>query len=182
MPGVKASGILTIKKLLQARGGELEKSMAAALGPETRRHYLAAVATAWIPFDAEAEIFTAASGALFPGHSQALRDLGHAVAKEQFRGLYKIFLTVATVEFVVKRTAQIWNTIYNAGSARVEGLSERGGTLVALDLPEQLPVQREYICGYLIALLEMTNVRNVKVRKDESDPLAWKWIFTWEKK
>ncbi len=182
MPEVKASGILTIKKILEARGPEAEAVFTAALSAESLKVYRLAVAPSWIPFAAEAEIFEKASETLFPENPQRLRRLGYEVAKIQFKGLYKVFLLMTTVDYVVKRTAQIWGTIYNSGSARVEDVNDYGGTLIAQDLPDQLPTQREYICGYLIGLLEMTNVRNVRVRKDESNPRAWKWIFTWEKK
>ena len=182
MAEVKASGVQTVKKLIAAAPGGSAERFRASLRPETARILEASGATTWIPFDVELEVFERAADVLFPGDPQGLRRLGYTVGRKQFQGLYRIFLTVATVEFVIKRSTQIWNTIYNAGSARVTDVSAHGGTFIAEGLPDQLPGQREYICGYLQAVLEMTDVGNVRVRREDSDPQAWKWIFTWKKK
>ncbi len=180
MARVKASGIMTVRQLLAQRGAELLRAFTARLSPETLKAFQTAVATSWISFPAEAEIFDAAAALLFPGDGQGLRKLGAAVAQIQFTGVYKAFLMVASVSFIVKRVATIWNTIYDSGQARVENLTNRGGVLVATGLPDQLPTQREYICGFLTRLLEFAGAKNIRVTKLENDPQAWKWLFAWE--
>jgi hypothetical protein len=180
MAKVKASGVMTIKQLLSARGPETEQRFWSRLTRDTLGALQNAGAMSWIPFPVEAEVFEVASDLLFPGDLQRLRKLGHAVAKVQFQGIYRIFLVVATVQYLVKRMSQMWDTIYDQGTARIEDFTPHGGVLVASGLPEQLPVQREYICGFLTALIEFTPARNVRVTKDERDPQAWKWVLRWD--
>jgi len=66
------------------------------------------------------------------------------------------------------------------GTCRVDGLTSNGGTFVISGLPEQTAVQREYICGVISCVLELTGVKNVKVVKVENDPNEWKWKISWE--
>jgi len=178
---VKASGVVTVKQILGAANPGLDAAVAEKLTTETREVFRKTFSTAWIAFSAEAEIFEAAAQALYPGDSNRLRRLGAEVAERQFKGLYKVFLTVTTVEFVIKRVAQIWGMIYDSGVARVEDISPNGATLVVLNMPEQLATQREYICGFLTALLKLTNLKNVRVTKNERDQNAWKWIVDWQR-
>lgn len=180
MARVKASGIKTIAQIVAERGPAAEREFTAKLTPETLKTLQNSGSTSWIPFPAEAEVFEVASALLFPGEPQALRSLGYEVARRQFAGIYKVFLVVASVQFVVKRVSSLWDTIYDSGQARVDGFTAHGGTLVASGIPDQLPVQREYICGFLTGLLELTHSNNIRITKDEGDPQAWKWKIAWD--
>jgi hypothetical protein len=180
MAKVKASGVMTIRQLLAAQGQDGEQRLWSRLSPGAMNEAQNAGATSWISLPTEAEVFEVASELLFPGDLQRLRKLGHAVAKVQFQGIYRIFLLVATVEYLVKRVSRMWDTIYDQGTARVENFTPHGGVLVVEGLPDQLPVQREYICGFLTALIEFTPAKNVRVTKDERDPQVWKWLLRWD--
>lgn len=179
MAKVKASGVMTIKKFLAARGADLEQRFQARLSPETRTLLQNSGAMSWIPFPAEAEVFEVASDLIFPDDPLRLRKLGREVSRDQFQGIYRIFMLVATVQYLVKRVSQLWDTIYNEGAARVENFTGHSGVLVVTGLPDQLPVQREYICGFLAGLIELTQAKSVRVTKDERDPQAWKWLMQW---
>jgi hypothetical protein len=66
------------------------------------------------------------------------------------------------------------------GSARVDELTSKSGTLVISDLPEMSAVQREYICGVVTCVLELTGVKNIKVDKMDTNPNEWKWKTSWD--
>lgn len=102
------------------------------------------------------------------------------MAGKQFTGVYKFFLRIPSVSFIIKNVSSTFNTMNNKGSARVDELSSNGATFVISDLPELKPVQREYICGVISCILELTEVKNVKAIKLENNSQDWKWKINWE--
>ncbi len=180
MANVKASDALIIKQMLTERGADLLPACLNRLSLETQKMFLTSVATSWMPVTAEAEILQAAAEVLFPGDTHPLRRLGIEVGKIQFTGVYRVFLAITSVSFIVKRVPLIWRTMYDQGEARVENMTAKSGTFVATGLPEQQPAQREYICGVFAAVMELTGARNIQVLKEENDPQAWKWHLTWQ--
>lgn len=180
MAKVKASDVVIVRKLLVGRGAELEAQVRARLSPAAFSVYQKALTTEWIELGHEAEIFSVAAQLLFFGERSPLQRLGEEVARIQFSGIYRIFLLVPTLEYVVKQVSKAWKTLYDQGDVRVEGLSGKRGTLVAQGLPELSRIQREYIGGYLSGVLSLTGAKNVRVTRQENDPQAWKWTLEWD--
>lgn len=178
MAKVKASDMLIVKKLLQE--ARVEPKLLAACPADVLRTYQTAGATSWIELAHEAHCLEIAARVLYGGDPEGLRRLGREVARHQFRGIYKVFLAIPSVEFIVKRVSSVWRTQYDEGEARVEDLSHRSAVLVAAGLPDMTPVQREYVCGYLQGILELTGAQQVRVSKQELDPQAWRWSLSWE--
>jgi len=79
----------------------------------------------------------------FPNDQRSLFKLGYKVAGKQFTGVYKFFLRIPSVSFIIKNVSSTFNTMNDKGSARVDKLSSNGATFVISDLPELKPVQRE---------------------------------------
>ena len=71
------------------------------------------------------------------------------MSEKQFTGIYKFFLRIPSVGFIIKNATATWNTMNDKGTVRVESITSNGGLLVLSDLPELSAVQREYICGVL---------------------------------
>jgi len=183
MPEVKASDILTIKKIMRDANSGLEAVLIGKLSPETLHTYRGVQATAWISYAAEAEIIKNAAALIFPQEAKPIKRLGSAVANIQFQGIYRVFLAIATVDFLLQRIAGIWRTMHKNGKPRAEGINDGGGIFLVEEPPAgMLGVQREYIAGYLESLLEKTNVKNVRVVCNAGDPKILVWNVIWEKK
>lgn len=178
MAKVKASDLLIVKKLVQEAG--VEAKLLAAVPPDVLRTYQTSGATSWIEVAHEAKCLETAAEALYAGDPLGLRRLGREVARHQFRGIYKVFLAIPSVDFIVKRVSNVWRTQYDQGDARVENLGPKSGELVAFGLPDMTLVQREYVCGYLQGILELTGAKNIRVSKQDSVPQAWRWLMTWD--
>lgn len=180
MPHAKASDVLVVKKLVSTLGPDAEAGMLSSLSPGAARIYHSVLATSWMPLQEAFEIYAAAAGVLYPDDPCRMRRLGYEVNEIQLAGMYKIFLKVASVEFVVKRVSKIWRTYYDTGEAAVENFTPRSGVLVVRDLPELAESQREYICGFMTSILEYTGAKNISIRRQDDDPRAWRWLINWE--
>lgn len=177
MANTKASDIFTLKKKIREQG--VEQNLLSRLTPEAAKIYLNSAANSWVPIAGEAEILNAAASLLYPREASPLRHLGHEIARINFSGIYKVFLLVATVPFLIKRVPQIWGTLFDQGEAKVENLAGNSGTLVVRGMSELQAAQREYISGFIIGLLELAGARQVQVAKIESNPQAWAWKIKW---
>ncbi len=180
MAKVKASDVVTVRKLLLDRGAEVEAQARAVLSPDALAVFARVHPTDWITLGQEAEILGAAAPLLYPGDGAPLPRLGQEVARIQFSGIYKIFLLIPTLEFIVKQVSKAWKTLYDQGEVRVEDLTPHGGSLVALGLPDLTRVQRDYIGGYLSGVLSLTGAKHIRVSCRDADPRAWKWTLEWE--
>lgn len=179
MARAKASDVVVIRKLIQARPGEVWTSMLGRLST-TRARFMSITASEWITLDEEAEILAAAAATLHPDDPRALQTLAREVAKINFSGIYKAFLQIATPAFIIKRISGIWRTFYEQGEAWVEEFGPRHYALVATGLPELPAVHREYNCGFIAGVLELTNTRGVTVAFDGSRPEELRWVIRWE--
>ncbi len=172
--------MFAIKKIIQEKSNLDWQAFMQARSPQVREMFDDGSMNSWIEFAVETEVFEAAARLLYPEDKQALRRLGAEVAQRHFTGIYKIFLRIPSVGFVVKRASQIYKTLYDAGDAGVEDLKETSCILTATGLESLSHVQHEYICGFLTRVVELTGVKNVQVTHDASNPHVWRWMITWE--
>jgi uncharacterized protein (TIGR02265 family) len=179
MANVKATDTVIIREMFKGKETDLN-TMASSLKPEIFKTFQTTLSVNWIPLEFESEIIQAAARLLFPKDPRPIFKLGHTVAGKQFTGVYKFFLRIPSVSFIVKNASASFNTMNDKGSARVDDLSSKGGTLVISDLPEMSIVQREYICGVVTCVLELAGAKNIKVEKIENHPVEWKWKITWD--
>jgi hypothetical protein len=91
-----------------------------------------------------------------------LEKLLAQVAERQFRGIYRLFLTLASPKTVLKKAGQIWSQFYNQGKLVAESTGPKTALLRLSDFKD-LPLDHERIyLPYLIKILELTGAKNVK--------------------
>lgn len=180
MANYKGTTIKTIRKLVKDQGHEREEALRLKLGPEARQAYDQALPTDWLPIEVGAELMQKAAEVLFPGEADGLRRIGLRNARETLTGVYRVFLKIPSIEFVLKRLANIWRTFFDQGQAAVVDYTGKHATLVVTEFPDYPTVLRESICGFIIGLLELTGARNVRVVKRDLDPRAWRWDIDWQ--
>jgi hypothetical protein len=180
MANVKATDIIIIREMFKERGDQNMNALASILTPETLKTMKSVLAPTWVPIEVEAEILQEASKLLFPNDPRPLFQLGYKVAGKNFTGIYKFFLRIPSVAFIIKNVSSTYNTMLDKGVARVDGLTSNGATFVISSLPELPPVHREYICGMITCILELGGAKNLKVGKVENNPNEWKWLISWK--
>jgi len=179
MANVKATDIVIIRDMLKETGNDRINSMTSVLRPETFKIFQTALSLSWVPIEVESEILQEASKLFFPNDPRPLFKLGYTVAGKQFTGVYKFFLRIPSVGFIIKNVSATFNTMNDKGACRVDDLTSNGGTFVISGLPEQTAVQREYICGVVSCVLELAGAKNIKITKIENNPDEWKWKINW---
>lgn len=175
MSKTKGTDVAALRKLIQLKGQGFEPTFLAALTPELAKLYREILPFTWTPVEQQTELYAAAAAALFPGHPEPMRELGRAMAQQTFSGIYKIFLRIPSMSFILSRVAQMWQTYYDAGEASVEEYTGRSGVLVVRNFPELPRRMREVVCGHLQVLVEATGAKQVRVVLNDRDPAAWRW-------
>jgi len=180
MANCKGTDIVALRKLLTERGGEAEQAFVSQLDPELVKVFRTIVSTSWAPVEQHARIYQAAAKVLYPGEREPVVRVGEALARKSYSGVYKIFLRIPTVKFVMSRAASIWSAYYDAGRASISSSAPRKIVLLVEDFPDLPQPLRETAQGHMRVLMEMTGCRNPQVRCDTADPRAWKWVLTWD--
>lgn len=181
----KGTRYATFRKLVKAKGEAFEKQFISMLNPVEQQRYTEAMAISWVDHDAYEtdkgdDCIAVAAKLFFPGQMNAIAKVGEMVAKENMSGLYKIFLLVPTVEYVVKRITQLWQAYNSAGEVTVDWVNPKYGKVIIRKYPGMSKLQRQYLTGYIKGVVELTRAKNVTVKLWEADPNAWTYHVKWE--
>lgn len=150
------------------------------LSVELQKTYKAIIATTWTPIDIQMEIYQNAAAVLFPNSQNAMEDLGSALARKTFSGIYKVFLRIPTLEFIMNRVAMVWKSYYTKGEAVIENCQNEQVDFVVRNFAE-LPLPMCYVAsGHCRSIVEMTGRKNVKVVLKKNNPESWRWVITWK--
>jgi len=187
MSSIKGTGIKILRKLFADREKALEQQFISRLNNEAKQKWeIQTLAVSWIP---EEIIFNQAgpgcmayeaAKVLFPGEfNHAIRELGKAMAKDGVPMFYQIFIRVPSPQFVLKRAAMLWRSLYDTGEAFIENSDKNQADFVLKNYPNYPSYMREYMVGYLQGMGEMLGIKDMKVAKVEDDPQSWRWKMKW---
>lgn len=175
----KGTDLKALRKLVGSRGREFENALVKKLADEEKNLYLNSLPVFWNPIELQTRVYEAAADLLYPDSSQPMRKLGFEMASETFSGVYKIFLSIPTLSFIIEQSAHIWRQYYEKGAARAESVKDGNKIQTVVfkvaDFPELPKGLREVICGYLEMLAQATGTKICGVELDEADPNSWKW-------
>jgi hypothetical protein len=181
MATTKAAGVMFLRKLLAAQGEKAERAFFAALKPAEVKLFQTALPVTRLELAPVAHFYQAATDVLYPGASDGLWQIGHAMAKDNLSGIYKFLIMFATVPYLVKQVASIWNTYYDTGKTHAELAKDQKASTVCVDDFPALPAElRTLTTGFIHGTVEFTNVKGIQVTLDESNPNSWKWLVKWE--
>ncbi len=182
MARIKATRYMLMRNLIQERGPEFARRFRARLDPKERERLDTSLPVSWVDFKdipAQGDMVTVAADMFFPGRADGIQQVAAMLAKAGLSGIYKIFLMIPSVEFVIHRVAKLWHTYNDTGDASVEDFRGTSGTIVVRQFPDMPPKHRQYLEGYIAGVLELTRAKNIKIDRDETDPQAWKWNVRW---
>ncbi len=179
MAMVKGTDFGSLRKLLRRRGSGAESAFVAALPGEQADMYRRVRDFDFIPVKDHARFIVAAAEILFPGQQNNQELLGRALAEVTFSGVYRIFLRIPSVSYIIGRAAAVWGTYYDTGEAAVENIKPAAADLVVRGFPELPAPLRRTTTGHVEVLLERTGAKDARIRREDKDPNAWRWITTW---
>lgn len=180
METYKGSTLVFVREYVQQVKPEIEARLLAALTPEEKQRYQSAMPVSWEDPLVSGSIVLKAGTLLFPYDPNPCYRMGFTQAKEQFRGLYKAVLSIATVPFVVKQSALVWKTYHKKGVARTDwAFGDKKGVFAVDGYPELPELVRKTITGFIAGTVSLTRVQDVQVDEDFTNPERWKWIVSW---
>ncbi|MCD4813597.1 hypothetical protein K8S19_07895 [bacterium] len=180
MAKTKGTDVVALRKLFAGVGEEKLDAFREKLAPELFSVFENIIHTSWTPIQEQTDIYEAAARVLFPGDPERMHTLGKAMAARSYSTVYKLFLRIPTIQFVLSRVAIMWRSYHDKGEATVEGFENNQGIFIVRKYPDLPRKMRVVIGGHLEILLELTGAKNIKILVRDNDPDAWHWDCLWE--
>lgn len=99
---------------------------------------------------------------------KAALEAGHYSAEVGLKGVYKIFVRIASPNYIMERAGRIFTSYYNPSELSVTNNHSNGLTLNITKFPEPEEVIEYRIAGWCERALEFTNCKNVKANITKS--------------
>lgn len=165
VPSSKAAGFITVVNVLREECDPADFARYAAALPAATAALVevAPMAIAWLPIDHFYALVDTAQAVLFGGKDERVVAVGHRSIGRDVGTLYRAFVRLASPEYVMSRTAQLWGA-YNRdhGTVTVVMRSPTAADVTYAGIPPRAPAAFwAFQRGALRAVLEATGVRNV---------------------
>ncbi|MEW6516118.1 MAG: DUF2378 family protein [candidate division FCPU426 bacterium] len=180
MANIKGTDIVALRKILAGAGPGTEQKLLDRLSPEQRRLYENAVSTTLSPVPLQTDLYVRAAELLYPNDPNRMVRLGQDMANRSYSTVYKLFLRIPTMEFVISRAASVWRSYFDAGEAEARNLGGKHTSFVVRHFPSLPRKMREVIAGNIQAIMGMAGAKNVQIQTCDDDPEAWEWKLSWE--
>ncbi len=180
MPNIKGTSIVNLRNYFKKQPPEKEKELLGRLSPELQKIYLTAVTTSWTPEELQGEFYTACADIIFPNDIEPLVSLGKLIAEYTYHGVYKIFLRIPKMDFVIKRWPAIWQVHHDSGKPFYENYRDGHIELVVTGLPVLPKSTRYVICGHMLKITELVGIKSCQVVHEDRNPDAWRWLLSWK--
>jgi hypothetical protein len=165
--------------MLAEAGADVEARVVAKLSSDVLGAYRRTVASSWTPVELQAAFYEAAASELLPDRPNAVELLFVEAARRSYSTVYRVFLSIPSIPFLVSQSARLWRTYYDTGIASAE-VVKKGHTRFYVSHFSGLPrVLRSAIAGHIRFLVENTGAEMVAVLIDEKNPARWTWDITY---
>lgn len=173
----RTAALLLLHKLLKQHGRGHEIVFERLLSDEGLQIYQKTSDGKWAGSEPAAQILITAAQVLFPRDPQALRKLGREEARDNLNSLARKKSGRETVFGVLLVVARLWRIYHDTGRALAFDAAGRHlGMLVVENYPDLPEAHREVFAGFLEEALALLGPGPLQVRRQESDPKAWKWM------
>ncbi|MBK9263161.1 MAG: hypothetical protein IPM54_25575 [Polyangiaceae bacterium] len=176
MAGYRGIGVVFARRT--SRAARVETTVMQRLPSATRETFIKANMSCWVPIEHATDIFDVASSLMYPSSTNAIRELGRALARDNLGGAYRHFVRMMSVPFLIKQNALLWRAYHNAGRTEVELFDSNSVVLRVHEYPDLPERFRECMCGWLEQAIVMTGGKDVCVEKSDIEPVH-KWHMTW---
>jgi len=95
-------------------------------------------------------------------------DMGRYSAEVGLKGIYKVFVLIATPQFIMKRGGKILSSFYYPCHLETGEIRPKGVDIVISEFPASSEITESRIGGWMEKALEITNVKNITIEKTKS--------------
>ena len=155
---VKGTSLIATERFIKEQFGTAGfEKFKAALSPEARALFGATVlAPNWYPADPGFfEPMEKLCREFYGGDARGARELGRFSAVDGLRGVYRIFARMASVDYVLRKTANIFASYYRPGKMEVAHVTGRRITLRMSGIARVHPLFEARVCGWLEGAMEV---------------------------
>jgi hypothetical protein len=145
MGAVKGTGWLSnYDYFLKTAGIEGVKRVLAALTPADRELFSKPILpVTWVDFGAFMRFMIAADQTLGKGDLRLVEAASIHAAQRDLKGIYKMFISFTSPEFIIKRAGSLWRQYYNCGELSFENIKDHSGRLRLTAFPD-IPLHHEH--------------------------------------
>ena len=164
---VKGTILSSLQKFVHDKFSNRYSDWEAKLPPDSKSIFADAVlATEWYdyqtglvkPSEILAEMF-------FDGDIQkAAWETGRYSAEVGLKGIYKVFILIATPQFIMKRGGKILASFYDPSVLTVGAERPKGVDIHVTSFPEVSTVSEYRIAGWMEKALELCGVKNISIQ------------------
>ncbi len=176
---VKGTSVLATKNFVGHKYGPVaQKAWLESLPGESKKIFDQAIlANSWYPFRTGfVEPTRMICDRFFGSSEMGAREIGRYSSEQSLKGIYKAFARVASVNFIMDRTANIFKTYYTPGRMEVVSQDQHNLVFHILDIDESDLLFEHRICGWINGALLICNNREHEVKIARSvakgDPLT----------
>lgn len=175
MPMLKGSAITAVVGIAKKKGDDFYQTWLSKLQDEEREMYTKLLALKWYPVPmADNCGICELAKMLFPDDPLALRKMGSMQFQESINSVYKFFLRVPSMDFVLKKSLQVWKTFHDTGEFNHEPVNAHT-SIITIEKYDIMPAyMRQVIWGSLEGMCQMVG-KKAQVDFDESNPSCWKY-------
>ena len=168
---VKGTAVKSIKEYVEKKYGTRMNDWLQSL-PESSAKIMSGgiFANNWYPMKDGAVEPTKALAKLFYQNNieRAAKESGRFSADMGLKGVYKIFVKVASPNYIMQRAGRIFTSYYSPSEISVVNSTDKGITLHITKFPEPEEIIEYRIAGWCERAIELTNCNNVKAAVTQS--------------
>jgi len=182
---VKGTAVKSIQEFVQTKYADKYAEWLKAM-PETSRNIMSkpVYVSDWYSVkDAAIEPTIAIGKVIFNGDSiKAGWETGRFSSEQALNGIYKVFVKMATPQFIIGRSGKILPSYYDPSEIAVKETGSKHVVLNISKLPSNHEVLEARILGWIQKALEVTGCKNVQINPTKSltkgDPIT-ELMITW---
>jgi hypothetical protein len=162
----KGTLIGAIQRFVRERHAEEYDRWLEKLPEPSRKIYSQTVmATEWHPIEAAVVIPTRLiAREFFDGNlEQAAREAGRHSARVSLTGIYKVFVLIASPQYIMKRTGKIMSSFYDPATLVIAEERQNGVTVQITEFPEPYAEIEWRIAGWMEEALTMCGCKNIRM-------------------
>jgi hypothetical protein len=177
---VKGTDIITIKNMLIQKSPQAYTECLEKLTDQAQNALKQVMAADWISNAHATAIMEEAAKILFPGRADDLEQLGRGCAEKAFTGIYRAFLRITSLPFLLKNVPQVWHQYHSVGKAEIMLFKDKGGGTLTVTGASDVSISNlRLVTGFSMRALEMAGAKNLSCKLRVDNPAAWQWTFTW---
>jgi hypothetical protein len=182
---VKGTGIKTTRDFIKSKFGNQYHAWLESLPDASRKIFTGTVdVSKWYPIDDAYLTPVKHMLKLFydDNAKKGGEEIGRYSADVALTGIYKVFLLVASPQFLMKRASKIMTTYYQPSEIAVNDNGNKSVTLTILSFPEIDQALEYRIAGWCKRALELAHCNGVQftfnkalTRGDEATEIIFSW-------